>query len=217
MAAPASGSFNNNTWYQINWKYGSALMHSPLYVQYESFAYGSAYLSPYDWMKWQFIPSPQNTSQFVIRPAELGVGAWLGSAQKGLVDAACQNDCSETGLFVTNRLDASSLWTVSQWDDSSYYFSNNANGSDWLLSVDGLGPGAGSWLNMGKPSTNRTIQQWNITSIGLINDVAYSTVSEMHGHYSSRISTDLMKHLPDASKLAVTVNTLFASDTNFFR
>ena len=171
-------TFDNNTWYQINWKYGNSLTHSPLYVQFEEYAYGSAYLSPYDWMRWQFIPYPQNNSQYSLRPGELGAGGCFAAAQKGLVDASCQNDCSETGPFVTNRVDASSYWTITAWDDGSYAFSNSANGTNWLLSVDNSGPGSGSWLNMAKSSSNQSLAAWDVSSVGPINNIAYSTVSD---------------------------------------
>ncbi|KAL9092075.1 MAG: hypothetical protein Q9159_001074 [Coniocarpon cinnabarinum] len=178
--------FDKNVWYNIrfNASDGNALKSSGNYFFATGGPYGSAYTSPYNdsepdaSFNWQFFPSPQNSSQFILRPANAKPNVWLASLQQSIF-GNCGDECSSTGVGVTNVTGLNAVWTVQPSGDGiSSYLSNEDNGTNWRLALDTSGKAPGSYLNMGEAGAGNIGQMhWQFRSAAKINDRSFSTVS----------------------------------------
>ena len=163
---------------------GNSLQTSGNYFFGPTKSYGSAFISPYnasqsDVYNFQFYPSPDNASEYIIRPSNArNPTVWLAAAQKS-VWGDCGDDCSGTGLGVTNKTGDNAVWTVTpSGDGQTSFLSNRANGTEWRMSVDTTGNAPGSYLNLASVQGGNSSQaRWQFVSAAKINDMTFSTVS----------------------------------------
>lgn len=189
----ANPMFDINTWYTIQWAIdgGTYLQSSGLFFAwYQGVGYGSASLSPYNPLDdnnpfgWQFFPSPTNSSQYILRPGNAHPPAWLNAVEELVFgDETCTDDCSSSTLAITNVTDQSSYWTViPSGDGQTSYLANSGNGTGWYMTVDTSGNDPASSLNMGTSANrNRSLMQFEFSSIRNVDDPAFSTVRDA-GH-----------------------------------
>ena len=81
--------------------------------------------------------------------------------------------------------DESCIWNLTPWGNTApdeYEMGNMANGSRLVVDVE---PNY-SWLYMNKPNASVAGQQWALTSVGRVDDGAWSTVC-VHFHLFSDV------------------------------
>ena len=85
--------------------------------------------------RYQFFPTPDNSSRFIIRPATFSPGqVWLAARERLDPCEEGDIDCYPTPVSFNNSTGNNAIWTLTQSrEGGSYHISNIANGTGWRV------------------------------------------------------------------------------------
>jgi len=115
--------------------------------------------------------SSQSTPTYALRSRESGPKGFMNTQ---FVEPVNPPGNTAVNMRNSTAIDGAMLWKIRYWVDGSLYFTNVANGTEWLLSVN---DGGGTFMapNGSSPEKKPT-QGWQLRQGDPINDSAYSFV-----------------------------------------
>jgi hypothetical protein len=162
---------NPNSWYQLcTGTCDQSLFGSEVYAK--SGSTGAAFCTETNTtsenQRWQLLKL--NASAWTIRSQKAGADVYLGAAY----DPNEETEGNTTAVMLRGDVaDASVYWNIGPWGDTTWYFTNLANGTNHLVkkpnSLMAMTP------NISAPAAPG--QKWHVKKIVAINDKDYSSVN----------------------------------------
>lgn len=162
-------NFNSNQWYQLNVKAFTTLSMdgSTLYDHGTGSVFFQNTNTTLPGQQWQIYAFSSST--YVLRTKESGHDGYLGVAVT-YNGTTAGNTVPEMRNHTLS--DNSMFWQITPWGDGTFFFTNSANGTAWHLDVL-LSALMAMSSNITAPQDG---QRYSFTTLGAINDQAFSTV-----------------------------------------
>ena len=163
-------NFNSNQWYQLNVIAATSDLSMDGSILYDHgkgsvfFQNTNTTLPGQQWQIYTF-----NSSTYVLRTKDSGHDGYLGVAVT-YNGTTAGNTVPEMHNHTLS--DNSMFWQITPWGDGTFFFTNSANGTAWHLDVLPSALMAMS-SNITAPQDS---QRYSFTTLGAINDEAFSTV-----------------------------------------
>jgi hypothetical protein len=149
---------------------GTGLFNSTIMPNFNT---GSTFLQPPSdgSLKHQWQIFPLNSTIYVLRTKDSGPKGFMNTQYAPTLDA--------TGNIAVNMRnstidDEAMLWNIGSWPDKSLFFTNVANGTNWVLSAN---VNASTLMAPNNSAPEQKLgQSWQLRQGDAINDSAYSFV-----------------------------------------
>ncbi|KAF2094018.1 hypothetical protein NA57DRAFT_61225 [Rhizodiscina lignyota] len=204
MSAP---NFDSNTWYQITESrvdFNSSLQIVKDGNGNPTTALVMAAAGPTDFQNWQIFTLKNGSA--ILRNQRTGIGKQLGvCAAPTEIDASKTHPC-----MVDTADDPTQKWDISNWDSDQFQkLQNIGNGTRYNLDCH-----RGNPLFMSSTTVEEPIQpaqHWEFSSIGVINDVTYSTAGAGQNSVNASPPSSTSSTSPKSSKSSSSTSTSSSS------
>ncbi|KAF1938082.1 hypothetical protein EJ02DRAFT_474625 [Clathrospora elynae] len=175
-----------NQWYSLYIGTGTQNLVGTTLFQADR-SVGTVYIAGEDTSKrnqrWQIFKL--NSTAWILRSQAGGPNAYLGTFY---AEPEVTEGKTVPRIVRGDIADASVFWTIGSWGDTTWYFSNLANGTGYRLMLKPTGGYLAMSPNITAPQVG---QKWQFDTITAINDQRYSSVNVSRLSWIGEVETIL--------------------------